>query len=159
PFLRAMKQNRVNRLASGDCPQSIPGKHADASVSAFNVSATVCFSIGNLTRISPPVLLREILSLMLHEASHMGGADETEAIAWQEAFSSYFGKRFGEVPSESVSTDTFKGLSQMRSHLARAQRLASNDPKNTRISGLLGTIAEELESLPYYNDSLAITLK
>jgi hypothetical protein len=157
--LQAFKQNKVTRLAAGDCPQSIAGKHADASVSALNLSATICFSIGNLTRLTPSVLLKEVLSLLLHEAAHMGGAEENEAVAWQEAFSAYFAKRFGDVPSDSITTDTFKSFSEIRVRLARAQRLAADDPKNSRIIGLLGNIVEKLSSLPYYNDPLAITLK
>lgn len=47
-------------------------------------------------RLPPSSLLREILSLVLHEAIHMGGGLEPEAIAWQELFSKYFGARFNQ---------------------------------------------------------------
>lgn len=159
PIFEAFTKNKIVRLEKGDCPQSIPGKHADASVSSLNLNATICFSIGNLTRLTPDVLLQKILALVIHEAAHLGGAQENEAVAWQDAFDSYFGRRFGEVPSKSFTGDTFKRLSVIRIHLARAQKLAADNPNNNRVLGLLGDIAEEVESLPYYNDALAIELK
>jgi len=159
PSLQAFKHNTITRLVSGDCPQAIPGKHADASVSDLSSSATICFSVGNLSRLSPSVLLREILSLVLHEASHMGGAQEPEAIAWQEAFSAYFGERFGEVDIDTVSPNTFKGLSEIRVILARAEAMAESDPKNPHIFAIVGKMAEKIASLPNFDDPLALELK
>src|SRR6185312_9633793 len=99
---KALKENKLTRLSSGDCLNTATERHKEASVSAFDLNAVICFSIGDLTRIPPSGLLREVLSLALHEATHMGGADENEAIAWQEEFSAYFGSRFGDLSGRSV---------------------------------------------------------
>lgn len=135
PYLEALQQNKITRLDSGDCITT-PKKHADASVSSFTVNADLCFSVGNLTRIPPSTLLREILNLVLHEAAHMGGADEAEAVGWQEEFSAYFGSRFGDLNSDSVSVDTPKQLNSAKELLTRAQLMAAKNVSDPRIHTL-----------------------
>lgn len=157
--LRALSQNKIIRLENGDCPQSVKGKHADASVSELSLSAEVCFSIGNLTRVLPSVLLRELLSLALHEAIHMAGGEEEEAVQWQEAFSAYFGNRFGDIPSDAAAMQTLKSLSEIRLLLSRAQAIAANDPKDPVLFATVGKMSERLANLPYFDDPLALELK
>lgn len=159
PYLLALKHNKVIRLESGDCLKSKGGKHRDASVSAFRVDADICFSISNLTHIPPSTLLREILSLVLHEATHLAGADEAEATSWQEEFSAYFGSRFGELTADNLTARTLKALGEARVLLLRAKAMAEHDPKNARIYGVVGKFAAELAALPDLSDSLAIELK
>lgn len=112
----------------------------------------------NLTRIPPSDLLREVLALVVHEVTHMGGADEPEAKAWQQEFSDYFGQRFGDI-SDDITGPTFQKLQEARRYLAKAQRHYDHDSTDERISGDLGTMAGVLESLPYFNDPIAIKLK
>lgn len=157
--LHALRQNTITRLAEGDCPQSVAGKHADASVSNLSINAEICFSIGNLTRVLPAVLLRELLSLALHEAVHLAGGEEEEAVQWQEAFSTYFGNRFGDIPSDAAAMQTLKDLSEIRLLLGRAQSIAAVEPTDRVLFATVGKISERLANLPYFDDPLAIELK
>jgi hypothetical protein len=159
PELMALTRNSLRRLTSGDCLNSKDQPHKDASVSAHNLGADVCFSIGNLQRVSPANLLREMLSLALHEATHMGGAEEPEAVAWQQEFYDYFGVRFGDVTSDNVSDPTLRFFTESRSIIAEAQAAALKNPNDRGISARMGALAERLANLPYILDPLAIELK
>lgn len=133
PFLEALIRNRFDRKEKGDCLTTSSGEHKDASVSALNINADICFSIGNLTRVPPSSLLREVLSLLLHEATHLAGAEEAEAKVWQTEFSTYFGSRFGDLTADTATAETLKALSSAKILLARAQSFAEADAKNPRI--------------------------
>lgn len=159
PYLEALVKNKFLRKAKGDCMVTASGEHKDASVSSLTLHADICFSIGNLTRIPPSSLLREILGLLLHEAIHIGGGDEVEAKAWQSEFSEYFGSRFGDLTADTLSSETFKSLSSAKVLLARADATAATDPKNPRIWGIMGRAAHILATLPDLLDPLAIELK
>ena len=128
-------------------------------MSSFTLNADLCFSIGNLTRVPPSTLQRELLSLVLHEATHLGGAGESEAVYWQQEFNTYFGERFGELVSNTETEKTFKLLGEARTLLTLAQTLADKDPKNPRIFEAVGKIKQNLFLLPDHGDSLALELK
>jgi|GEM_PF-6504752 len=100
PALKAISQKKIKLLESGDCPRPATERIADASVSKHNLSGEVCFSVGNLTRIAPTDLTRQVFGLMLHEAVHLAGGDEDLAFKFQESFNVYFGIRFGEMLGE-----------------------------------------------------------
>lgn len=71
--------------------------HADASVSEHKVGADICFSIKNLRRLPRTDLQREILSLILHEMSHIAGFDEEKSVKIQNDFSEFFVSKFGTI--------------------------------------------------------------
>ena len=100
PALAAISLKKITLLASGDCPRPKIERVSDASVSKHSLDAEVCFSVGNLSLISPSDLTRQVTGLMLHEAVHMAGGDEELAIKFQESFNVYFGIRFGEMLGE-----------------------------------------------------------
>lgn len=158
PFLMALKTNKIVRVNS-DCRPSSGANHTDASVSSFSADAEICFSVRNLMRIPPSGLLREILSLVLHEATHMGGAQEPEAVAWQELFSSYFGARFGDLSADTLAAKTLKTLGVARIILAQARELAVANPRDPRLFAQMGKFVQTLDSLPELRDPLAFELK
>lgn len=159
PALDAFRKNTILRLESGSCRSPQPGMHPDASVSAHNLSAEICFNIVSLRRIPPSTLLREVLSLAIHEAVHMGGGDEGEARLWQNSFSTYFGNRFGDVTSDNVTVPTLKSIGEARLLVRRALALAGRNIRDQKIFGEVGKMHRELSNLPYLRDSLAIDLK
>lgn len=159
PMLKAIGKNKLIRLTSGDCLNTATEKHKEASVSVFNLSADICFSIGDLARFPPSEILREVLSLALHEAVHMGGGDEGEAVAWQDAFYDYFGTRFGELSAHTVTDPTLQSFLVMGVLLDHAENAAKLNPNDPSIFSRVGKIADEIQKLPYSNDPLAIELK
>lgn len=159
PALDSLKHNRLVRIESGNCKSPTPGRHTDASVSAHSLSAEICFSIGNLRRIPPTVLLREILALAIHEAVHMGGGNEAEAQYWQDSFSKYFGNRFGDLSSDNVTAPTVKSMGETRLLLRRAKEIASVNPNDQKVFGEVGKANKILSSLPFLGDALGIELK
>lgn len=159
PVLQALKKNKIIHKEAGDCLRSSVGKHTDASVSAFNINADICFSIGNLTRIPPSALLKEVLSLALHEAIHLGGGSEEEAVEWQAQFSSYFGSRLGDVTADSTTALTFKSLSNAKLLIGRAKKLAEADVNSSHVHRMVGQVAQILADLPDVNDPLALEIK
>ncbi|MGE4133287.1 MAG: hypothetical protein AB7F86_16710, partial [Bdellovibrionales bacterium] len=159
PPLDSLKHNRLVRLESGDCMSPSDGRHTDASVSSKNLAAEICFSIGNLRRIPPTGLLREVLSLAIHEAVHVGGGDETEAQFWQDSFSKYFGNRFGDLTSDNVTTPTVKSIGEARLLLRHAKEIAAQNPNDPKVFGEVGKLNKVLSGLPFFADALAIELK
>lgn len=66
------------------CPA--PDKNnADASVTAYDLSAKVCFSLFNLTKIPVESLEVHLAGLWMHELAHMNGMNEATAIMVQDA--------------------------------------------------------------------------
>lgn len=159
PFLEALSKNKLERRITGDCLTTLQGEHKDASVSQLSLNADICVSIGNLTRIPPSSLLREILSLMLHEAVHMAGAGESEAKIWQKEFSEYFGLRFGDAISDTVTGETLKSFGAAKILLKRANELAVANSKDPKIYGVMGRAAQIMIGLPDFLDPLALSLK
>jgi len=157
-FALALTQNRITRRAQGDCPHPSYELDADASVSQLNYQADICFSIGNLTATAPSDLLKQVLALVLHEATHMGGADEAEARAWQTEFIDYFGTRIGDI-SENIKDTTLAGITKAHLYVASAQDHFNQDSADQRIAGDLAAMSAVLEHLPYWNDPIAIKLK
>jgi len=158
PALSALGKNKINYLEKGNCLES--ESHIDASVSEIgNLQSDLCVSLENLRRIPPSSLLREVLSLMLHEATHLGGAQEEDAKSWQKEFSEYFGKRFGEISRESVVAPTFQAIMRSQNLIRDSLEMAERWPKDPRIFTKIGKVVEELESLPGLNDELAFKIK
>lgn len=157
-FVKALKENTITRLPKGDCPHPSYEESADASVSQLSYQAKLCFSIGNLQRIPPASLLREILSLVVHEVDHMGGADEPEAKAWQQEFAKYFADRFGDITAD-IKIPTFEKITEAHLYVSQAQEHYNQNPTDPRIAGDFGTMAGILEGLPFFRDALAIKLK
>jgi hypothetical protein len=158
PVLMALSKNKILR-ADSDCKPTPTNGAPDGSVSSFTTSAEVCISIRNLMRLPPASLLRETLSLVLHEAIHMGGGLEPEAIAWQTLFSRYFGARFGDLSGGTFAAETLKTMGVARIFLAKATELAKVNPKDPRLFAQMGKFAQTLESLPELRDPLAFELK
>lgn len=159
PFLEALSKNKLTRRPLGDCFTTVTGEHKDASVSELSLNAEICISVGNLTRIPPSSLLREILSLSLHEAVHMAGAKEDEAKIWQTQFSEYFGRRFGDVSTDSVTAETFKAIGAAKVLVKRAVDAAEINGKDPKIFGWIGRAAQIMYTLPDILDPIALNLK
>lgn len=157
PGLEALKHNRTVRKESGDC---ISGRiHNDASVSELSPNAEICFSIGNLTRIPPSGLLREVLGLVIHEAVHMGGAEESEATEWQTQFTDYFGARFGDTNIDTVSAQTLGLLGKARILISDSNTRAGIDKADPQININIGKLQVNLANLPHLFDPLALELE
>lgn len=158
PVLMALSKDKILR-ADGDCEPSPTNQHTDGSVSSFTINADVCFSVRNLMRLPPSSLLRETLSLVLHEAIHMGGGQEPEALAWQELFSKYFGARFGDISTDIIAAETLKTMGVARIFLAQAIELATANTQDARLFAQMGKFVQSLDSLPELRDPLAFELK
>lgn len=160
PFFEALDKNKFERKKFGDCLTTIAGEHKDASVSVLALEADICFSLGNLTRVPPSSLHGQVFGLVLHEASHIGGAEEPEAVAWQSEFLIFFGTRFGDLTTNTVSADTVKQLSFIRTQIAEALSWAETNPKDSRLYGeAIRGLANSLANLPNLLDPLALDLK
>lgn len=158
PVLMALSKDRVLR-SDKDCTPSATAEHTDGSVSSLTIDADVCFSVRNLMRLPPSSLLREILSLVLHESIHMGGGEEPEAIAWQLLFSRYFGARFGDLSTDIIAAETLKTMGVARIFLAQATEYASTNNQDPRLYAQMGKFVQALDSLPELRDALAFELK
>ncbi|MBX3022777.1 MAG: hypothetical protein KF799_13975 [Bdellovibrionales bacterium] len=158
PALMALSRDKVLR-SDKDCAPSATTEHTDGSVSSLTIDADVCFSVRNLMRLPQSSLLREILSLVLHEAVHMGGGQEPEAIAWQTLFSRYFGARFGDLSTDIIAAETLKTMGVARIFLAQANEYAGVNNQDPRTFAQMGKFAQALDSLPELRDPLALELK
>lgn len=105
PALEAIAQKKITLLEKGDCPKPPEETTADASVTKHDLDGEVCFSVGNLTKVAPSDLTRQVMGLMLHEAVHLAGGDEALAKNYQDSFDVYFGSRFGEMIGEAYLND------------------------------------------------------
>lgn len=159
PFYEAFKKNKIVRLQKGDCPHPRDETTASASVSEHTFNATICFSIGNLTRIPPSSLLQEITGLVLHEATHMGDAEEPEARSWQKEFVRYFGERFGNVLTDTDTSRTTLMLSKAYALLSRAETFAKKDLKDRHVLPDIMAVVDTIAALPDSEDELALDLK
>lgn len=159
PFYLALKQNKIVRLQEGDCRHPPEELTASASVSEHTFNATICFSVGDLTRIPPSSLLQEVTALLLHEITHMGGAEEPEARIWQNEFLRYFGERFGNILTDTDKDQTALMLSKAYALLNRAQSFAKKDLADRHILPDIMAAIETIASLPDANDELALSLK
>jgi hypothetical protein len=70
------------QIVSGSC-LGTNGKWADASVSA---DGRICFSYRSFQNLSLEDLVRKLLTMTMHELSHLRGFSEEDATAWQLAF-------------------------------------------------------------------------
>lgn len=161
PALEALAKNKFDRKEVGDCLTTLKGEHKDASVSALSTDADVCFSIGNLTRVPPSSLYQQVFALLIHEASHMSGAEESEALKWQTEFASYFSTRFGDLSVNNVHTDTVKQIGRIREVYLKYHTLALSNPRHSDFNGI--QLDDEqikgLANLPNLLDPLALDLK
>lgn len=158
PFYQALKQNKIVRLQKGDCPHPADETTAAASVSEHTFNATICFSIGNLTRIPQSSLLQEITGLVLHEVTHMGGAGEPEAKEWQNEFIRYFIERFGNVLVDDTAQTTLM-ISKAYRLLNRAQSFAQKDASDRHILPDMMAAIDTIAALPDSGDELALAIK
>lgn len=159
PALERLGKNKLTRLRSGDCPLGPGEESTDAYVSSFDLNAEICFSIGKLMRLPPSDLLRHILGLVLHEATHMGGADEVEARLWQEDFEKYFGFTYGDISKGSVEIETRERIVEARESLQAAIDAASANTSDPRIYEFVGRFSEQLSKLPDLWNALALEIK
>lgn len=159
PALNAIGQKKPQFLKSGNCRLGPGETSTDASVSSYTLDGEVCFSIGNLRRIPPNDLLRHLLALVLHEAAHLGGADEAEARAWQDDFEKYFGFRFGDISKGAVEIKTRDAIQQAKDLLQKALVLAEENPNDPQIYNFVGRFSERLSRLPDIDDQVALVIK
>lgn len=159
PVLEALTKNNIERRLKGDCLTTVQGEHKDASVSKLTLDADICISLGNLTRIPPSSLLREVMGLLLHEAVHMAGAGEAEAKIWQKEFSDYFGLRFGDAISDTITGETLKAFGAARKLLKRANDMSAANATDPKIYGVMGRAAQIMIELPDLLDPVALRLK
>ncbi|MGZ6478961.1 MAG: hypothetical protein ACXWQE_06655 [Bdellovibrionales bacterium] len=158
PGLKILGSIRPTLITSGDCEQRTR-PHADASVTRYDETAQVCFSVGNLTRLPPSSLLGEILGLMLHEAIHLGGEkSETVAEEWQHSFLEYFRWRFGALASEQIGPNTLKEIDWAGKYLAAAVEMNRRNPAHTNVFVLVGAFARFIINLPHLLDPVALNL-
>ncbi|HMN68281.1 MAG TPA: hypothetical protein PKC28_07045 [Bdellovibrionales bacterium] len=158
PALMALSKDKILR-SDKDCAPSLTSEHTDGSVSSLTIDADVCFSVRNLMRLPPSSLLRQILSLVLHEAVHMGGGEELEAVTWQLLFSKYFGARFGDLSTDIIAAETLKTMGVARIFLAQAHEYAVANNQDPRLYAQMGKFVQALDSLPELRDPLAFELK
>lgn len=159
PFYQALKQIKIDRLKKGDCPHPPEETTASASVSEHSFNAILCFSIGNLTRIPPSSLLQEVSGLLLHEITHMSGAEEPEARAWQNEFVHYFGDRFGNVLTNADYSKTSLMIDKAYRLVGRAQSFAEKNALDHHVMSDMAAAIETIASLPDASDELALELK
>lgn len=160
PQFKAFGTNTIERIPQGDCPHRPDEETADASVSSFDLTAKICFSVGNLAKLAPSILLKEVLGLIIHEAAHMGEADEKEARKYQKYFTDYFAARFGDVTVDDFTRTTQGILNVTNRKILRAKNTASSQLVNSRHSfAQMGSIIADMNSIPYMDDPLAIELK
>ncbi len=159
PMLKAFGTNKIDRIPKGDCPRPPEEETADASVSELSTSATICFSIGNLTKLPPSILLREVLALIFHEAAHMGKAKEVDAKKYQKVFTQYFATRFGDITVNDFSYRAEVSIGMANVRIKRALDLAKKNPESPALFAAMGGILGAINSVPYMDDAQAIEFK
>jgi len=159
PALRALRDN-TKIYTDGDCPER-EHKHADASVSTFDVHGTICISVGHLMHIDPHHLLGDVVSLLAHETVHLGGGDEREALHVQKEMADYYAARFGELSPAAIRDQTTEGLvSLLKNTLSGSGQLTFGRARPTRTSMLisLGSVLNTILSLPFGDDAVALQI-
>lgn len=159
PALNAISVKRIKLLESGDCPRPKNERIADASVSKHNLDAEVCFSIGNLSVISPSDLTRQVMGLMLHEAVHMAGGNEDLAIKFQESFNVYFGIRFGEMLGEAYLASVVPQLFDVIRDLNQNEEQIRTQMPIPHIYAVYGRAYGILTSIHGLSDSTGMKLR
>lgn len=159
-------KTRVSKLLSGaqiviketgDCGMSTDG-HADASVSQDGTQ--ICYSVENLQRVPPTVLLREILALTFHEMFHIAGYGEDDARWVQVKFGEYYDIRFLSASKEWFVTNS-------RDHIEMIVRITKQLPqlleywqkyKSPDVWLAFQALNMNLMVLPYRNDLTALQI-
>ncbi|MGE4130414.1 MAG: hypothetical protein AB7F86_02185 [Bdellovibrionales bacterium] len=159
PMLKAFGKNKITRLPIGDCPRPPDEETADASVSGLTLNADICFSVGNLTKLPPSILLREVLALVFHEAAHMGGAKEPDAKKYQRVFTQYFAARFGDITVDDFNYKAEIAIGFANIRIKRALELAKQKPDSPAVFAAMGAILGAINSVPYMDDALQIEFK
>ncbi len=159
PMLKAFGKNKIDRIPKGDCPHPPEEETADASVSELSTNATICFSVGNLTKLPPSILLREVLGLVFHEAAHMGKAKEVDAKKYQKVFTQYFAARFGDITVNDFSHRAETSLAFANLRIQRALELAKQNSQSLTLYAMMGAILGEIKSVPYMDDAELIEFK
>ncbi|MGZ3723159.1 MAG: hypothetical protein ACXVA9_09525 [Bdellovibrionales bacterium] len=157
PYIHALSTNRIIIKETGDCG-SAKDNHADASVSALQVDADICFSIDNLTRIPTELLLREILALVIHEVSHLGGAEEAEAQQWQNLYRQYYKGRFGDIDPHHAKLKSEEAFQNSLDRVQLALRIQKKTPNDPRVYSLVGQALEALSGLPATDDPILLEI-
>ena len=57
---------------------------AEASVTSYDLNATLCFSLWRLKRLPPSDIEKQVLGLWIHELAHMNGHREETAKVLQK---------------------------------------------------------------------------
>ncbi len=159
PALSALSSKKIKFLENGDCPRPMTERFADASVSKHNLDAEVCFSVGNLSLISPSDLTRQVMGLLLHEAVHMAGGDEELAIKFQESFNVYFGIRFGEMLGEAYLASVMPQLFDVLSDLDRNQAQIQQQTPIPHIYAVYGRAYGTLTRIHGLSDASGLKLR
>lgn len=159
PSLEAISHKTFILLENGDCPKASDETTADASISKHDLDGDVCFSIGNLTKIAPSDLTRQVMGLMLHEAVHLGGGDEAQAKIYQASFDVYFGGRFGEMLGEAYLEDVDTKLYDAFQELHVASNFISERRPTQNVYSRVGLAYGKLFGIPGATDPIALRLR
>jgi len=159
PALEAISNKKIKLLESGDCPRPTNERIADASVSKHSLDGEVCFSVGNLTRVAPSDLSRQVMGLLLHEAVHLAGGDEELATKFQESFNVYFGIRFGEMLGEAYLASIVPQLHEVISDLERNEAQIRQQMPIPHIYAVYGRLYGSLSKLNGISDLQSIRLR
>jgi len=109
PTLDAISK-KILVIKDGDCPKPKGRVHVDASVTSHTLDGEMCFDLKSLAETSPADLTRQIMGIVFHEAAHLGGANEEQAVLLQNSFLGYFSRRFTDMNVESYLVNTGTSL-------------------------------------------------
>ncbi len=142
-------------MMDGPCP-SPDGKHADASVSSLSKNADLCFSVSRLKRLPITGLFEEIAGLLVHEIAHLAGAQERDAVLWQEELK-FFLKSYRAVRSSVAYADVINAMGDVSLRINFIQRNAINLNEERRVIEM-DRIISKLRGIPYFMDPMILEL-
>ncbi len=163
----ALLSNPTTYLENGNCPAA-NNSHADASVSENSLRGRLCFSIGNLRRLPPEHLLQHVLSLMAHEAVHLGGGEEDEANLVQRRFNEFFTLYFTKLKltkQTDITRQQFWSIQLTVRELqdfidGERQEAAKKTERPTKyrrgMETLAGQLIDKIRNLPYFADPIRL---
>lgn len=159
PALEAIAKAKIRLLEKGNCPSEHGEKSADASVSKHTLDGEVCFSVGNLTNIATSDLTRQVMGLILHEAVHLAGGNEAQAVAHQQLFDMYFGTRFGEMNPQAYLDEIGRKIDANIKEIGKLSFLVSASTDISLVYARMGLIYGAFESLHGIDDPGALRLR
>lgn len=157
PVIDYLRTIQPQILEDQFCPA--PDKnHAEASVTKFDLTAKLCFSVKALVRIPKTTLLKEILGLLMHESLHMSGAAEETANEWQTAFDSYFSRTYGYIQERDLRKEHASVFMRVMvfNFITGQKYIEHGEDENART--MLAIIATEMAGLPLIADPIAMEL-